>query len=78
MLLRKLSLRIIPKYLSRVPNINFIKNPFPVASINIPKSGFCCIKDKNPETKKSSSLQTVPLSNFKVENLKEKVIVLTL
>jgi hypothetical protein len=76
MLLRKLSLRIIPKYLSRVPKVSFIKNPCPVASVNILKSGFCSNKDKNPETKKNSSLQTVPLSNFKVENLKVKVIVL--
>jgi hypothetical protein len=76
MLLRKLSLRIIPKYISRVPKVSFIINPCPVASISIPKSGFCSTKDKNPETKKNYSLQTVPLSNFKVENLKDKVILL--
>jgi hypothetical protein len=76
MLLRKLSLRIIPKYLSRVPKVSFLKNPCPVASINIQKSGFCSTKDKIPDMKKISGLQTVPLSNFKVENLKEKVILL--
>jgi hypothetical protein len=74
MLLRKLSLRIIPKYLNCVSKSSFLKNPCPIATLNIPKSGFCSTKIKNPEMKKISSLQTVPLSNFKEENLKEKVI----
>lgn len=45
MLLRKLTLRIMPKYLGHISKVSLLKNPCPTAIINIPISGFCSTKN---------------------------------